>query len=70
MYANKALFTLADIITRPESYRKNNSIQMLQVTDFYLPMTYFLMMSAEPSVEENIVADMLQKHYLALTHLS
>lgn len=64
--ANKAINLFADIITLPESYRQNNSIQPLEVTDFHLPMTYFLMMSAEASLEESIVADMLQKHYLAL----
>ena len=64
--ANKALSLTGNIISSQEAYRKNNSVLPLQVTDFHLPMTYFILMAAEPSVEESIVANLLHDHYMAL----
>lgn len=62
----QAITLSADCMTRDNIYRKNGNLVPLNVTDFYLPMTYFMMMRAEPSIEENIVADILRRYYLAL----
>lgn len=64
--ADKAINFSADIITKAEAYRKNNSIAPLQIMDFHFPITYFLMFAAKPALEESIVTDVLQKHYRSL----
>ena len=63
----QAITLSADYMTRDNIYRKSGSLVPLNITDFYLPMTYFIMLRTEPSVEESIVANILFHHYAALS---
>ena len=63
----QAITLSADCMTRDNIYRKSGSLVPLNITDFYLPMTYFIMLRTEPSVEESIVANILFHHYAALS---
>ena len=62
----QSLMVSANLMTQDNIYRKNGSLVALNVKDFLLPMTYFLMVSAEPSTEERIVADVICTAYSAL----
>ena len=64
--ATQSLMVSADLMTQDNIYRKNGSLVALNVKDFVLPMTYFLMVSAEPSTEERIVTDVICTAYSAL----
>lgn len=59
----------ADLMTQDNVYRKNRTLLPLQVTDFSVPMTYFLLAPAKPTIEEKIVIDLLRSNYLALASL-
>lgn len=61
---SQTVILAADLMTQDNLYRKNGTLLPLDVTDFHLPMTYFLMMAADASVEEKIVADLLKDSYL------
>ncbi len=63
----QSLMITANLMTQDNPYRKNGSLVALNVKNLDLPvMTYFLMVNAEPSTEERIVADVICTAYSAL----
>ncbi len=67
--SNQSIMITGDIITRHETHRKNVQIIPLVVTDFHLPMTYYIMYANKTTIEETIIADMLCHYYCSLQNI-
>jgi DNA-binding transcriptional LysR family regulator len=61
---SQAITLSAELMTRDNVYRKTEQLKPLHIKDFHLPMTYFLLLPLDATVEEKIIADLLYINYL------
>ena len=56
-------------MTQGNFYRRAGKLKLVHVKEFHLPMTYFMLYSKNPSIEEKIAADILQSFLQSLADI-